>query len=37
VNELEILSTGLSRKIWQKIMLSRHFDESPDPDSTAAP
>ena len=36
VNELEILATGLSRKIWQKIMLSRRFDEAPDPGSTAA-
>ena len=36
VNELETLATGLSRKIWQKIMLSRRFDEGPDPGFTAA-
>ena len=35
VNEIENLTTGLSRKIWQKIMISQTL--SPDDEESASP
>ncbi|NIO43804.1 MAG: hypothetical protein GTO41_28795 [Burkholderiales bacterium] len=40
VNEVESLATGLSRKIWQKIMILHSFhgnDKSQSPDTGDAP